>query len=183
MDISDYKLCENALRDRFIELLKPQITDEELFRKEWIFRKDLTKNEEVDILLKSELEKYTEKGTLRLAEILWDAGNAPSPVTETLDGRGIHWHWKFHRLACLCLYERAAQNESGEGYYRASQLYYTGECGIPKNSVKATEYSLKAKELGYKFTDYENIIKLVGKMPIFGEKPKKKSFWDKLMGR
>lgn len=174
---------ELEIRDRLVKLLKPQIDDEEHFCKEFFFHRSILGQTEMENLIESEMEQYTEKGTLRLAEILFELSKAPYSTSYTPDGGKIHFSYKVHRLVCLCLYERAAQNGSAEGYYKASQMYMSGGCGIPKNEEKATEYLNKAKELGYIHKEDETITKLVSAKFVTTEKPKKKSFWDKLLGR
>ena len=173
---------ELEIRERLIKLLEPQIEDEEHFRKEFFFHRSILGQVEMESLIDSEMEQYTEKGTLRLAEILFELSKAPPATSYTPDGGKIHFSYKVHRLVCLCLYERAAQNGSAEGYYKASQMYSSGGCGIPKNPEKATQYSIKAKELGYISKD-EPTTKLVSTKFITNEQPKKKSFWDKLFGK
>lgn len=169
---------ELEIRDRLIQLLKPQIEDEEQFCKEFFFHRSILGQTEMESLIDSEMEQYTEKGTLRLAEILFELSKAPHSTTYNPDGSKTHFNYKVHRLVCLCLYERAAQNGSAEGYYKASKMYISGDCGIPKNIEKATEYLNKSKELGYICQEDENITNLISTKYIT-KQVKKKSFWDR----
>ena len=176
---------ELEIRSKLIKLLKPQIEDEEFFCKEFFFHRPILGNSELENLIDSEMEQYTEKGTLRLAEILFELSKAPPSTSYTPDGGKIHFTFKVHRYTCLCLYERAAQNDSAEGCYKASQMYFNGGCGIPKDIDKAREYSTKASKLGY-IVKEEPIPKLISAnfmSTYMTTRKSKKSFWERLFGK
>ena len=173
-DIQQYKL---RIRNKLIELLRPQIEDEEFFCREFVFHKSIIEYPDLESLIDAEMDQYSEERTLKIASIFDDLSR---PV---LSERNIHTSFKFHFNTSLCLYERAVKHDSAKGYYRASQLYATGGGGIAKDSEKAHAYLIKSKELGYVPNEYHIDIQSLAKALVPKEEPQKQSFWDRIFRR